>query len=164
MHKIEMTFGDFNLDAKRLTETFNKILFQKMRQAARMFLRTAIQHIPVWTGEAMGSLAPIAHELHVSIPKVKDPEAPYDGFSLGVSQAVGSEPFIKQDGFVFSFTIGTNVPHFQINDRYDVSRWGFKLRNPTPWNAFELGRLAAVDYLRQQPPKFPKYTDFMVKG
>lgn len=122
-----------------------------MRQAARVFLRTIIPLIPVWTGEAMGSLAPIAAELHVAIPSSPNPDAPYTGFSLGMSQTIRNEPFITQDGpGKFTFTIGTTVPHFNINDRFDVSRWGFKLRNPTPWTAFEQASAAMTNYLRNR--------------
>ena len=151
MPRLQLHYQERRFNVAKLTTAMEEHARQTMRQAARVFLRTIIPLIPVWTGEAVGSLAPIAAELHVAIPSSPNPEAPYNGFSLGMTQSIRSEPFIKKEGpNRFTFTIGSAVPHFNINDRFDVSRWGIKLRNPTPWNAFERASVAMSDYLKQR--------------
>ena len=161
--KLILTAGDLVLDIDKMSKTVQMRAHQKMRQAARIFLRETIKHIPVWTGEAMGSLAPIAHELHVKIPSIKHPEAPFNGFSMGMTQGTSSSPFIKQDDWKFSFQIGTDVKHFNINDAYDVSKWGITLRNKTPWKSFEKGAEAAADFLRRTGHTIvPNFADFVV--
>lgn len=146
-----------------MSETVKIRAHQKMRQAARIFLREVIQDIPVWTGEAMGSLAPIAHYLHVAIPSIPDPEAPFNGFALGASRSYMTEPFIKQEGWHFYFEIGSSVPHFNINEYHNVQRWGIKLRNPTPWRAFKRGKDAAMEFLQRTGQDIvPKFADFVI--
>jgi hypothetical protein len=163
MPKYWLKTGDLELDIKRLSATVEKRAYQKMRQAARVFLRAAIERIPVWTGEAMGSLAPIAHELHVRIPATPNPDAPYNGFGIGMTQGKTSEPFITQEGWKFSFEIGSNVDHFNINDRFNVNKWGIMLRNPTPWEAFQHGAIAAKEFLnRTAQDIFPNFADFII--
>lgn len=158
-----MQAGDYELDIEKMYATVKKRSYQMMRQAARIFLREAIKHIPVWTGEAMGSLAPIARELHVQIPQIRDPDAPFNGFSLGASQGYTSEPFIQQENWKFSFVIGSSVPHFNINEFHDVSKYGILLRHSTPWNAFGQAADAAKAYLDDMAPKvFPNFADFTV--
>jgi len=163
MPRLQLHYQErrFNLD--KLTQHMEEHARATMREAARVFLRTMIPLIPVWTGEAIGSLAPIAAELHVAIPSSPNPDAPYNGFSLGMTQSVRSEPFIVKEGpNKFSFTIGSTVPHFNINDRFDVSRWGIKLRNPTPWNAFDRASAAMTDYLKNRGlGDFPRIIDYL---
>jgi len=162
MPKLAISYQErrFNLD--KLTQHMEEHARATMREAARVFLRTVIPLIPVWTGEAVGSLAPVAAELHVAIPSTPNPDAPYNGFNLGWTQTIRSEPFIIKEGpNKFSFTIGSAVPHFNINDRFDVSRWGFKLRNPTPWNAFQTGTDAMSEYLKNRGlGDFPSILDY----
>ena len=162
MPKLQLLYQErrFNLD--KLTKHMEEHARATMREAARVFLRTIIPLIPVWTGEAVGSLAPIAAELHVAIPSSPNPDAPYSGFHLGMTQTVRNEPFITKEGpNKFSFVIGSTVPHFNINDRFDVSRWGIKLRHPTPWNAFEQASKAMTNYLRNRGlGDFPSLWDY----
>lgn len=163
MPRYYLQAGEYELDIERMSATVKKRSYQMMRQAARIYLREAIKHIPVWTGEAMGSLAPIARELHVHIPQTKDADAPVNGFSLGESQAYTSEPFIQQENWKFSFTIGSSVPHFNINEFHNVAKYGILLRNPTPWKAFTYGAEAAGVYLDEMGPKiFPNFADFTI--
>lgn len=162
MPKLQLVYQErrFNLD--KLTRHMEEHAKATMREAARVFLRTVIPLIPVWTGEAVGSLAPIAAELHVAIPSSPNPDAPYNGFSLGMTQTIRTEPFIKKESQNrYTFTIGSTVPHFNINDRFDVSRWGFKLRNPTPWNSFQIGTDAMLEYFRGRGMDgFPTLLDY----
>lgn len=163
MPKYYLVAGDYELDIKRMSTTVEKRARAKMRQAARIFLRTVIDIIPVWTGEAMGSLAPIAHYLHVRIPNTPDVNAPYDGFALGASQSYTSSPFIKQEGWKFSFEIGSSVPHFNINEYHNVMKWGIRLANPTPWRAFQAGKQAAMEFLQQTGHTIvPNFADFVI--
>ncbi|MCK5019881.1 MAG: hypothetical protein KAS32_22690 [Candidatus Peribacteraceae bacterium] len=154
---------EYKLDRQKLYGQTRKNTHEKMRRAAGIFLREVITHVPVWTGEAMGSLAPIAHELHVRIPTSKSSTAPYDGFALGVTQANTSKPFINQKNYIFSFSIGTDVPHFLLNDSVDVSKHGILLKNPTPWNAFEQGANVALSYLRLTGYMvIPNFSNFII--
>lgn len=166
MPKYLLRVGDWELDYKRMSETVEKRAYQKMRQAARIFLREAFVHVPVWTGEAIASLFPLAQYLHVQIPAAKTsphPEAPENRFGLGMSQGIVKEPFIERRGWKFSFTITSDVKHFNINEFHDVSQYGIILRNPTPWRAFQQGAEAATKYLEATVQSiFPKFADFII--
>lgn len=163
MPKYYLRAGDYELDYKRMSATVEKRAHQKMRQAARIFLRTVIDIIPVWTGEAMGSLAPIAHYLHVAIPSTPNINAPYDGFALGASQSYTTSPFIKRENWHFYFEIGSSVPHFNINEYHKVTKWGIRLTNPTPWRAFQAGKKAATEFLQRTGKDIvPNFANFII--
>ncbi len=68
---------------------------------------------------------------------------------MGMAQSISSEPFVSGVDFKYSFTIGTGVSHFILNDVKDVSTLGINLKHPTPWGAFRKSADAAIRYLKR---------------
>jgi hypothetical protein len=149
---------------REISRTVDERIQQRMRQSGRIFLKEVIPLIPVWTGEAIGSLKPIAEALHVALPIVKSyPDSPMGGVEKGRAQSIG-EGGIQKEGYRYVLNFGSRVAHFNINDRYDVSQFGIKLRQPTPWQSFDRGIAVSRNYLKNNLKRLiPKYADLTYK-
>jgi hypothetical protein len=147
----------------RFTKTLEDVLETQIRQAARAWLREVITHVPVYTGMARGSLIPLGQFLRVAIPINRNPSADEHGYSWR-SQAQG----ISLGHFSFTrtkttiqFHFSTSVPHFIINELFDVSDT-IHLIEPTPWHSFEFGKDAFFNYLNSNlPQKLPKLSKYI---
>lgn len=143
-------------------EKFNKTLDEKLhiqlRNAARAWLRAVIPNVPVYTGMARGSLAPLGRFLHVAVPI--SPIASRPGKSPEAGEQHSEFKFYRRSGqFVFSWN--TTVLHYLINEFNDMSGI-LPLTHPTPWHSIAAGNAAFKLYVEQVIPKrLPNLGDFI---
>jgi hypothetical protein len=112
--------------------------------AARAWLRAVITKVPSWTGQSRGSLQPIGRFLAINVPAPVSPTAPGDRSGLGQSQSMFS--FTSSNGLHLMHW-ETHVPHYLINEYYQVS---LPLIDPTPWFSLEAGERAFYAYCQTQ--------------
>lgn len=140
----------------KMTKTLQGRVERAMRQAGREFVRSAYPHIPVWTGMARASLYYLGRELRVPIPIYPTAGAKAiayqasKGHSIAKGKARGSRKHITFSGGVFTFRFQTSVEHYAFNEFHNANLYGFRLRNPGPWNSLEHGRKAFMDEILRQ--------------
>lgn len=150
------------LDGKKFTEKLIDELQTQQRQAAREWLRAVIPKVPVWAGTARGSLQPLGRFLKVSVPI--NPVAKYaDKIDNGIAYGASKSKFqFSRRGQRFVFTIDVGVEHFILNNFYKRPNPPFRLKEPTPWRAFEAGDDAYTAYIRDVLPKrVPRIKDYI---
>jgi len=144
-------------------EKFAKAAMRKnkkvVKKAAQQFFIVASEKIPVWSGEAKGSLLRGAVLCGAQIV-VGNPVATKKAFgqtviinNIAKGRAQGEARFIKSKNKV-RFHFRSNVRHLNILDKYPSNK---PLKHHTPWEAFQAGRLAAKKYLEANA-KLPEIT------
>lgn len=147
------------IDKRGYSEALGKAVDVQMRQAARAWLRAVMFNIPIYTGMARGSLLPVGRFLSVAIPIKPVAKRKYGDAAAGA--ALSSFKFERDDGFVWTFSFSTEIPHFLINE-FNVGLGSPPLRHPTPWKSMEAGKIAWTEYLTTElTRKIPKITDWI---
>ncbi len=161
--KTRIRLKSINIDSKRFTETLYKELETIMRNATRAWLRSVIEHVPVYLGTSRGSLVPLGQYLRVAIPITPAAHAhPRPGLGPEAGAAQGFFEFKRlQKKIQFSFK--TNVAHYIINEFTDP-RPEIHLTHDAPWHSFQFGREAFDRYLAENlKNRLPKIKDFIVR-
>jgi hypothetical protein len=129
-------------DWQRYMADLDAALRLQLRLAARAWLRAVIAIVPSWTGQSRGSLQPIGRFLATAVPAPVSATAPGDRTALGAAQQAFQ---FTQAGGVYLMHWETHVPHYLINEYYQVS---LPLIHPTPWLSLEAGEGAWHAYLQ----------------
>lgn len=150
-------------DAKKYNDKLQEEVNAGLKTAAKEWLRAVIPKVPVWAGTSRGSLQPLGRFLKVAIPispTVNGAKAKNAGPEVGAAQGVFK---FSREGKRFIFTAGSGVPHFITNNFYQVPNPPFRLKEKTPWRAFEAGDEAFKAYLSSDVFKrrIPKIKDFV---
>lgn len=144
------------------TKTLDKGLKALVRLAARAWLKEVITHIPIWSGETMGSLkfAPgtngnLARFLNLAIP-INPPHPRRDKTpETGGEQAKYSFTAAKAR---YSFFYRSDVPAFFYNEA------NISVSPRSPWQALEAGRISFESYIAKNIDKFkPKLKSLIVR-
>jgi len=159
MLSFNLKFNILNIDIDKYSQHMDNHLQQKIRQAAREFIRATFPLVPVWSGMARASLLPLANILHVYMPispVIDVPNRVLEGVALAITD------YFQKTKFGYIFKVGTNVKHYNINEQMNVNPFGFHLKHPGPWNSFDAGEAAAKKYLKENLSKnCPKVFDFI---
>ncbi len=156
------SFVKLSIDVQRYTKTLDENMKIQVRQAAREWLRAVIQKVPVWAGSSRGSLQPLGRFLRVAIPINPRVTLPGRGPSVGAQQSDFS--FDSPRRGVYEFAFDEQVAHYRINEFFDVTQFGFKLLNPTPWHSFVAGEAAFQRYVEDvMPGRLPRIEDSIVQ-
>ena len=131
-YKLELNILHF--DEKGYKKRVDEVIRIVIKEAMRRWLRKALKIVPSWSGMSRASLRPLGQYLHVAVP-IDVVEGAPDRIAQGVAKAVTD--FLKVSGGRYTFKMGTKVKHFKINDAYDATQWGFRLKNPGPYGIFE---------------------------
>lgn len=146
----------FDVDTYR--KTLDEALQTQLRQAARAWLRAVIPLVPVYTGMARGTLAPLGRFLKIAVPI--DPVAIRQNKSPSLGAARSDFEFAASGG-VYDFQWIQDVLHYTINEYNDMSGI-LPLKNPTPWHSIAAGNNAFDRYVREVlPGKLPKLGHFI---
>jgi|SRR5581483_3746129 len=159
MFQLSFKIDTLKFDESGYSKTVKKFAEVALRNAARRFIREAIQSVPVQTGMARGSYLNVGRLLRVAIkinPTVfgakyhGQPKTPELGASL-------SEFGFRNQGDLYIFEFGTDVEHYNINEFFGG-------HSPSaPWFSFDKGRKAAEKYLLQDlPNRFPHIKDYLI--
>lgn len=158
-----------NFDITGYKKTYDEAMKVQIRQAARAWLRAVIPHVPVYTGMARGSLAPLGRFLRVAIPIRMNPNAAKrvrPGYSQQAGEALGVFTFQDNSNGVYTFSFNTEVLHYYLNDTFDTKGAGMvNLINKTPWDSAKYGEEAWNAYITSiLPQRLPRIIDFIVSS
>lgn len=154
-----MTLTNIELDKGQYGEWLGKALDYGNRQAAKRWLRAVLTKVPVFTGEARGSLRPLGEFIKQQVPI--HPVA----IRKGHNAAYGAEQshFEFKGGTYFQeFIFTVSVVHYLINEFYDVNPPIHLTHLPRPWFSFATGKAAYSEYIKQYIKKnIPEIGSFM---
>jgi hypothetical protein len=160
---------------KRHVKDFNKRLEEQYKIAARVFIREAVKHVPIYTGMSRASFLPLARFLGENLvinpaPNVRT--SAKKNFREGVKR--GRFKFVVSDTGLATFEFNTRVAHYRINEFLDATKYRnpktkqpyFRLKTPGPYLSLRLAQRAYNDYVRREiPRKLPKIRRFIsLKG
>ena len=159
MLDIDINLQNFELDANALIKDLYVVLDEQNKMAAREWLKAVILRVPVFTGEARGSLLPLANFLNESIPI--HPVAQKKGHSIASGAAQSSFEFTN--GPIFDFIFTEDVAHYKINEYYDVNPPIHLTHLPRPWASFLVGKEAYKNYIeRYLVANLPVIKDYLI--
>lgn len=113
----------------------------QIKMAARAWLRAVIPHVPVYTGMARSSLAPLGRFINLAVPI--SPIARRTNRTPGMGESQSHFQFYD-NGATYNFQWNTDVPHYIANEFYSSN---LPLTNPTPWHSLQYGERAFQDYV-----------------
>lgn len=161
MFQITVKVPNLKFMREKYTEALKERLRVQVRQGAREFLRILIEHIPVDTGEARGTLFPLGRFLNVSVPT---PGANPLKNKSAFTGAGGDKQLVfhfRSTKTQEVFEIEVQLFHFWFNEFLEHNYPNGQL--PTPWMGIEAATEAFLIYMRETAPvRFPKITDFIV--
>jgi hypothetical protein len=165
--KVKIKLVYLKLDKGAFTKTFTEAMETQNRQAARAWLRAVLIKVPVWTGEAKGSLRPLGQFLKVAVPigpistTREAKRAISEGHTVAAGEGQGHFQFKNEDGKRFVFIFKTDVVHYLINEFYNVKP-PINLIQPVPWFSLRAGKAAYKQYLNDNlKQKIPKIKSFL---
>lgn len=161
--KLYMRAFQFEFDRGRYTRALREVVEREFRNALYAFLEAAERRIPVDTGQARGSLQPIAE---------------YAGYVLELSMArptsrkgPNTRPGTLRLNFDWpsmSVSFRVDIDYFEMYERtgtFPHSRTGRPINVPTaPWRTLYYGREAFKDHLRRHlKENIPRVTEFFTR-
>lgn len=161
MLTISIQLSNIELNKGQYTKALFDTLDTQNRQAARAWLRAVLLRVPVFTGQARGSLKPLGQFLKVAVPI--NPVAHRSGYGPEYGASQSSFEFTR--GYITEFVFNEAVIHYLINEFYDVNPPIHLTHSPRPWASFEQGKLAYRAYLKQYlKEKLPQISKYMLRG
>ncbi len=161
MLKISIKLTSLELSEGQFSDALFKTLETQSRMAARAWLRAVLLRVPVYTGEARGSLKPLGQFLKVAVPI--NPVAQRKGHTPEGGAAQSSFEFTR--GYITEFIFTEAVAHYIINEFYDANPPIHLTHLPRPWASFEQGKKAYRAYLKQYlKEKLPRISSYTLRG
>lgn len=153
--KVEFDDSAYKRDVKRVLE-------EVTLEALRAALVEIVKRIPVYTGEARGTLRPIGRFVGEQIPIA--PIAKRKGHTPATGEKQASCELSNETGLNPTVRIDVELFHVRWNEANESP-----VSKSAPWHAFEAGRKAYIDYvgknLKQRLPDITKYlTKTKLKG
>jgi len=156
MFKVRLKIPRYTIEKEKYMAALKAKLEVQVRQAARDFVKAAIENIPVDTGQARGTFLPLARALNISIP--------IDGNGVkGKNQTTGAS---EQNKLIFKFETTKTLVKFEV----DVQLFYFWVNDifghPSgahpPWESIEEGFKAFMKYIHTTAgTRFPKLKDYL---
>ena len=156
MFKVKLSAPRYKLK-NGWTENVHERVRVQLRQAAREFVATAIQDIPLDTGQARGTFLPLARFLNASVPTSGgNPTS-----SKNPSTGAGDE-----NKLIFKFTTMATGETFEINPQllYFIVNdiFGHPSGKHAPWKSIEHGWKAFMKYIKDvAPQRYPKIGQYI---
>jgi len=169
--RFRISVKELHLDVEALSASVKEAARRLLREAAREYLRTAGPLIPQSTSRAKMSLAPLAKMLHVGWHIASTQEARtflgrhptlgslssrrQEGMS-STKLSGGSDDPIVQNRTRYSLHISTGLEYFDSLTLRKASTSMlkyFKLEDTGPWQALNLGAIAANKYIMRRGPE-----------
>lgn len=166
--KVNLKLIYLKFDKERYIKDFKEVLETQNRQAARAWLREVILNVPVWTGEARGSLRPLGQFLKVAVPISPSSSkwarrAIAQGHTAEAGAQQGQFEFRVEPPLRIIFEYETQVIHYLINEFYNVNP-PIHLIQPAPWLSHEKGRVAYQNYINTNlKNKLPNLKSYIIR-
>ncbi len=160
MFSISITLPKYKFNAEAYSRSLYTSLNVQVRNAAREFLREMVQHIPVDTGQARGTLFPLGRFLNVAVPtNGADPTRTKSPSTGSQSQNMLLFDFPESEDGVY-FEIQIQLFYFWFNEFFQHNYPNAQL--DTPWESIEAGKKAFISFMKKEAPKrMPKVKDFI---
>lgn len=155
MLELELTFRKLDFKFQKWKQALQASLEVEVTGAMREAMREVVQRIPVYTGEARGTLKPIGRFLDLQIPIT--PVGRKKGHDQDTGAANSSIKFDLSTPLRPTFKVNITLFHLEWNE-FNES----KISPSAPWHAFEAGRRAFQAYLlhnlKRNVPRIRAYT------
>ncbi|KKL45572.1 hypothetical protein LCGC14_2354280 [marine sediment metagenome] len=170
MLKVTGQISSVRLNSKRYHAAVLKRLDQEHKNAVAAWVKAVAYSIPVYTGTARGTIAPVGRTVRQFVGAAgtnEKTEFVYQGktYPLGFRQGKNyQEHSLSRAGtegrLTFTFRFLETLPYVVWNTSSPAPAW-MNLKNITPWYAIQKGVAAYVQYAREQIPKrLPRLTLF----
>lgn len=128
-----------------------------LKKAVREWVQTAEVNIPVWSGMSRGTLVKLGQQVGVNIslfvaPGANPPKGPGDRSSQGRNQSDGR--LVVQKGR-YGFVYKSDVFHLAVNENADATVYGFKLKQPGPYQFRQAANNAFTNRMNAELRSFP---------
>lgn len=128
-----------------------------LKECTKVWVKTAENIIPSWSGMSRGTLVKLGAQVGVNISLFVDsgalpPKGPGDRSKLGEQQSQGR--LVIERGR-YGFVYASNVFHLAVNENADATIYGFRLRQPGPYQFRQAADNAFNDSLRKGLNEFP---------
>lgn len=154
------TFVKMSIDVPKYKKSLQDAIEVQIRQAARVWLRTLLQAgvIPIWTGTSRGVFIPLGSYLHIETTVVPLVHREGQGPAYGAAEADFS---FKTIGTKSIFEFSHSLDRLTFNDQFNANDYGFRLRNPGPYHAFQKATEAWDHYVQTVlPGRLPSPSEF----
>ena len=149
-------------------KTMDQAIQRLIRQAAREWVRAVILRVPVWTGQAMGSIkfasgpgGNLGRFLNVAIPIV--PKETRKGKNAGTGAAYGHYNFTTGN-HVYRFRFRSTLIYFIHNEFFARTDWGASGQQiQAPWRSMQAGAEAFLAEIRRGKTRLPKIQNAIEK-
>lgn len=149
MFNIEVNLEQNSLQLADFIRELEQRAARTLREAAREYIFTSISIIPVYGGASHATFVALADA--IDVPLQINPVA-RSTISQGLQSSSGE---FNNDAPSFSFVYETDLPHLNVNEREDATRFGFRLITPGPYNFRAIAGAAAQSVLDSfTPPDF----------
>jgi hypothetical protein len=129
--KLSGFFAELNFSVNGATRAIDDHLEKELFRCWDAWLTEFLKIVPVWTGESVGSVLPLARVIGRSIPIVPASTAPGNLSGRGASR---SEAELTGGKGKWYIQYRTTVAHLIINEYFNARIWGFNLRRPGPYH------------------------------
>lgn len=147
MPNVGFTFAKLRVDGKGYIRTIDRIGKEAVTEAARAFVHAAAEHVPVYSGQARGTLQPLAKftgdPLSINAPHPRTYKNQFTG-----------EQYSEYD-----FTFSQGLYHLSFIQDLDY----YNLYEPDLWRSFYYGRKAARKVMKQAVASMPSIRKYITK-
>lgn len=160
--KAKLALKGLKINRQKYLKTVNDQLDIAVRKAAAAWLRAVLTRVPIYTGEARGSLVPLGQFLHVAIDTAITQNAIEHGHisreTKGESEGRFKFEHLKT---LIRFTFETKVLHYILNEKFDMNPPIHLTHLPRPWDSMTVGKEAFFEYLKGDlPRRIPRLGDY----
>lgn len=171
MLKVSGKIAKLKFDHKGYKGETVKISKLAQREAVAAWVRAVAGSTPVYTGTALGTIAPVGRTVGEILAPVSNNTSKkffhYNGRKYPLGFGAGEdyqEHSLQTEAssqiVISTFTFNENLPYVVWNSLYPISMKG--LKNKTPWYSLQKGVAAYVQYIRENlPEKLPKHAQFL---
>lgn len=141
--------------SKSIFNQYRSRFRQINKDGVRAWVETAASIIPQWSGMSRATLKKLGNRVGVQVAAFPVPGSsgrqPPNRTALGQQQSQGE---LIEKKTTFGFKYSTSVFHLAINEILDARQFGFRLRNPGPYNFRLKSDLAYIKEINRQLRSF----------
>lgn len=125
-------FAELNLSLRGAENAIDDAMQRELFRAWDAWVTEFIRIVPVWSGQSVGSILPLAEIIGRAVP-INAPQgsAPSNQSATGAAKSAAT---LQGGKGRWTITYETAIQHLIINEYFDATVWGFKLKRPGPYN------------------------------
>lgn len=163
--RVNTSFKGIDFDFKQFKKSVEVSMIRQRNNALREFLEVILSQIPVLTGTAAGTLAPIGRIVNRAVHSRIHPKKVRNGRgpSVGDDPIYSSIDVGNENGKAW-FSWDLNLDYFIYNDRTATPGIYPNGQRSTPWGLIKQAQEAALAHLAKYAKKdIPKVSQFIRK-